>query len=755
MTDRLLRLLLLGLLLTGMGCGAYFNTYYNAREAYDEGVRTQERSGDRAARTSFDKCLRVSSKLLQFYPESRWVDNTILLIGQCYVHMEQYHRALRKFDELEAEFPDSELMPDVRIWRARSLLALERDEACRAELGRLKGVKLNREQRVELNKVWASLHQFEENLDQLVETQQKLLDSARKRSDKAKINLEIAHSYETLGQWELALKHFGNARRHRPNHDLLLESWLGSLDNMLRLGRLQTVERRLRKLKKDERFFEERHALLLREAWLFEAKGQVTQAEELWREILLEHKSTTSSSASAYGLARRFLIQKAEPDSAEVYYKRSKQEKSTSIWADSSASALDLLGNLRSTQNKARDLDMARQFLLNGLVPDTARVRLALARLENLRPALLDSLNAVADSTLALAPPLEEDSTAVIQALPNVAEEPQGREDEPAAKGKSRRRRLFDFDRKEREEARQDSLRQVQLADSLANLAAAQLQAERDSVWTLAILDTLLTPQIDSLTILQESDSLARLLVEERFTYAELLARKLRRLDQADSLYSLLLADSTTGDEQMARLWYAYGRMKIMQERDTSGYDWMRNLVERYPLALASNPARAMLGLPPAVTAEDSAAVLLELAQEQRFAGDRPLEDVLAAYRTCTERYPETRAAYTAWIAMGVLALEDLENPAMAEESFRQALRRFPEGEANTQLLKRLGIAVLADDAAKVEVPVQEVEVSVEQRDESGRFTDQDLQLDIEERLDKLRQRFESIGRISLERVLE
>ncbi len=755
MTDRLLRTLLMSLLLLGMGCGAYFNTYYNAREAYDEGVRTQERSGDRAARTSFDKCLRVSSKLLQFYPESRWVDNTILLIGQCYVHMEQYHRALRKFDELEARFPDSELMPDVRIWRARSLLALERDEACRAELGRLKGLKLNREQRVELNKVWATLHQSEEDLDRLVETQQKLLEIARKKSDKTRINLEIAHSYEALGEWELALKHFGNARRHRPNHELLLESWLGSLDNMLRLGRLQTVERRLKKLKKDERFFDERHALLLREAWLFEAKGQVTQAEEAWRGILLEHKSTTSSSASAYGLARRFLIQKAEPDSAEVYYKRSKQEKSTSIWADSSASALDLLGNLRSTQNSARDLDLAMQYLLNGLNPDTARVRMAAARLENLRPGLLDSLNAAFDSALALNPLPEADSTAKPDALPEIATEPQTSEDEPAAKGKSRRRKLFDFDRKEREEARQDSLEAAQRADSLASVAAARLQAERDSVWTLAILDTLTTPVIDSLTIMQESDSLARLLVEERFTYAELLARKLRRLDQADSLYSLLLADSTTGDEQMARLWYAYGRMKIVQQRDTSGYDWMRDLVERYPLALASNPARAMLGLPPAVTAEDSAAVLLDRAQTLRFEGTVQLGEVLAAYRACTERYPETQAAYTAWIAMGVLALEDLENPAMAEESFRQALRRFPDGEANTQLLRRLGIAVLEEEAAEVDIPVQEIEVSVEQRDESGRFTDQDLQLDIEERLDKLRQRFESIGRISLERVLE
>lgn len=726
-------------------CGAYFNTYYNAKQAYDEGVRTLDRSGERSARNSFDKCLRVSSKLLQFYPESRWVDNTILLIGQCYVHMDQHHRALRKFDELEARFPDSELLNEARIWRARSLLALERDDACLSELGRLKGQKLSRQLQVELNRVYEELYRGENDLGRLIDTQQRLLEVARKRSDKARINVNIARTYEELGDWEKALKHFGNSRRYPSSHDLLLESWLGSLDNMLRLGRLETAERRLRKLEKDERFFERRHTLQLRRAWLAEARGNPQEAISLWRTILEDFRSTESSSAAAYGLGRRFLLIDMEPDSAEVYYKRAKQEKGSSIWADSSQAALDLLGHLRDTRNSISELDGALSRLTWELIPDSARTYRAQNLLESLRPALLDSLDRA--DTLGVA-------TADSSIVDGPAEDPASIEPDRRPKGNSRRSKLFDFKRKEREAMRADSLRRVQVEDSLAQVVESRRLARLDSLWIESILDTLSQPAIDSNRVAAEMDSLQRQLLEERFTFAELQARKLGRPEQADSLLLLLLKDPAASDEQAARLHYAYGRLRLVQFEDSSGYRWLERLIEQYPLALAANPARSLLGLPPAVTSEDSAAVLLEEAQAKWLDGSE-LEAVLEAYQTCAERYPESRAAYTAWIAMGVIALEDLENPTLAEEQFREAMRRFPDGEANDQLRQRLGLASLDLEEEEEELPDQQVSLSQVRQDDEGRFVDPELELSVEQRLAALRERFATVGRVAVDRTLE
>ncbi|MCA9787785.1 MAG: hypothetical protein KC488_14645, partial [Candidatus Cloacimonetes bacterium] len=92
------RLMLLCVLLAGLGGCAYFNTYYNARASYKDGLKKKlESSGANAGEAQFKQSNTVSSKLLQFYPESRWVDDTILLIGLCYLEMGQHHRALRKF----------------------------------------------------------------------------------------------------------------------------------------------------------------------------------------------------------------------------------------------------------------------------------------------------------------------------------------------------------------------------------------------------------------------------------------------------------------------------------------------------------------------------------------------------------------------------------------------------------------------------------------------------------------------------------
>ncbi|MFA7331500.1 MAG: tetratricopeptide repeat protein [Candidatus Delongbacteria bacterium] len=779
--SRLLRplLWLLPALLLGSGCGAYFNTYYNADKAYRKGERLQADSGAKTARAQYDECLKISSKLLQFYPESRWVDNTILLVGQCYVRMDQQRRALRKFDELEARFPDSPLLPRARIWRARALLALENEGACLEELARLPLDDLPRADRVEALRVYADLYRGDGDRERLVETLDRLLKIARRNQDRAAIHLDMAAVQEESGQWEEALKHYNAVRRFRPLRSPLLKSWLGSLDNNLRLGRLDVVERRLRKLGKDERFYPDRHALQLREGWLRERRGQLAEARADWNAILKDVPRTESSAAASHSLAQAFLRHDGQLDSARVYFKRTATEQSGSRWADSSAVALTLVDALDRTHKEIRRLDGLISHTLAGLCPDSVRVQFAQTLLPRLR-ARQDSLRA--DSLRVLGAPdslgtgdsltTQQVDAALLPATPPAKSPPPrpadalgkgeparpdslGRPESGGRKGGSRVR-LFDFQKKEREVAQADSLRRAHEADSLKRVDDELRRRRSDSLLVAAVLDTLSHwPDIDSLRLQATGDSLSRLRFDQHFYLAELQTLRMYRAPVADSLLTLLLAEPSASDEQAARLHYAYGSLRLDAFADSSGRRYLETLLRRWPLSLAANPARDRLGLPRTLSEADSAAVRLALAEELRLEGRDPL-GAIRAYRQVAEDHPSTPQAATALLAAAAVAWEDLENPALANGFYRRYLRAYPQHAAADQVRRRLGQAVAEPEAAVARVEeTQQVTVTEARVDESGVFVDPDAGRPLGERLQSLRERFRELGRLKLEQILE
>lgn len=117
---KLRRLLpLFGLLVAGC---AYFNTYYNARNYYRDGLKLKEQQQVSQAKARFEKSIEKSALVISRWPQSRWVDDATFLIGRSYYEMGQYGRALRHFERLALAFPNSPLVPEARLFRGMSLL---------------------------------------------------------------------------------------------------------------------------------------------------------------------------------------------------------------------------------------------------------------------------------------------------------------------------------------------------------------------------------------------------------------------------------------------------------------------------------------------------------------------------------------------------------------------------------------------------------------------------------------------------------
>ncbi|MEO6461802.1 MAG: tetratricopeptide repeat protein, partial [Candidatus Eisenbacteria bacterium] len=111
------------------GC-AYFNTFYSAKKNFSDAEEQMALLPDPEVRagasqaTLYDKAIQGASRILIEYPNSKWVDDAVLLIGRSQLAKGDYELAQVKFAELAVTFPQSELRSDAMFWSA---VAAERD----------------------------------------------------------------------------------------------------------------------------------------------------------------------------------------------------------------------------------------------------------------------------------------------------------------------------------------------------------------------------------------------------------------------------------------------------------------------------------------------------------------------------------------------------------------------------------------------------------------------------------------------------
>jgi TolA-binding protein len=112
---------------------AYFNTFYNAQDAYTKAEEevwampeTRESGHNlliplnisQGAKTKFTAVIEKCSKLLQYHPDASLVDDALMMIGRSYYYQNEFQKAERKFKELIDGYPNSDLALEAQVLMA-------------------------------------------------------------------------------------------------------------------------------------------------------------------------------------------------------------------------------------------------------------------------------------------------------------------------------------------------------------------------------------------------------------------------------------------------------------------------------------------------------------------------------------------------------------------------------------------------------------------------------------------------------------
>lgn len=304
---------MMGLALAGVGCSgssflgagytnftAYYNTFYNANKAFDEGMKSVA-SGDapidrrhyisifqqpgQGSNKSFKKAIDKSASLLREHPDSKWVDDALILIGKSYYFQQNFVGAEQKFREvIDAE---TELEGKARFWLARTLAAADRfDEAAQAitaGLGEQQdfGTWTDRLQLVR-GQIAVRQGRWEGAETALAQG----LDGSVPDEAAARAAFLLGQVRETLGQYDAAATAYDRVSEYGPRYELAYAAQFNVVRTMGLRGDTDAALDRLRGMERDGKNYDRRFELALLRGRLHRIQGKPEEARKTLRGLL-------------------------------------------------------------------------------------------------------------------------------------------------------------------------------------------------------------------------------------------------------------------------------------------------------------------------------------------------------------------------------------------------------------------------------------------------------------------------------------
>ncbi len=343
---------------------AYFNTFHNTKELYREALKErQKRQGaaiTAAEKKKYDDTIAKASKILEVYPDSKYVDDALFILGECLYYKEEYIKAQRKFQELGQYFPKSKYYHRARIWLAKSNIEMQDYSSARLVLTELlKKEKLKDEIREESRFLLGEIHFKQQSYDPAELEYKAAAHTSRSKMVKSKAYYQLGECQIINGKPIEAAASFKSALKYDTQDVREFEALLSYARALKLSGDFNAAKTVCEDLLENE-LFKRKHgfvqleladityrrgvALLKKsDANQPEYLGKVHDALEQYELLVLENKRSEAAATAYYRMARIYELDLRSFAKAKENYDKVKIEFNKSEYvAESSRRARDI-----------------------------------------------------------------------------------------------------------------------------------------------------------------------------------------------------------------------------------------------------------------------------------------------------------------------------------------------------------------------------------------------------------------------------
>ena len=630
------------------GCGAYFNTFYNAKKFYAEAEKKRIRQEKqlRKSQTSvkltqrqrtqrrssnipeYRKAIEKASKVLQLYPNSKYVDDALMIIGESFYHQHEYIKAQRKFNELLTAFPNSEFAPKAKLLLGKTEVALGNYGEAENTLNELLLDKKNKkyfpDTRLELGDLYFQQKLYSQAVGQYEQTINKIKD----RDVRAQAQIRIGECYLQLENYAKAATAFKRVRKYKADIELRYQADLKygfCLRKLHQYKKALDVYNRMLKLTLTNY---EIGNVYLQSALTMEEMGDFKHAREAFQNVIDNYPRTAASAEAYYRMGLYELNKNRDFDQALEYFQKAEKEYSRADFIKDVKKEIESIKKLHKLEDTIWALEDAYVRKLNNEYDES------------------DSLLILSEADSARTDSIRLDSLRII--------------------------------------ARRDSIK----ADSLRALKGIERGSYDDSLFTQQLREkkaredsvrrAKLKAMERSIKIPSDPEEIKKMLVQRDFQLAELYYFQFSMSDSALNEYNNLIANFPD-DPGIPKAFFSMAYIYRQDQKDTTRADSLyREIIQNYPKTEYAAEARKTLGLPPIEDQNLEAEAVFLKAEKLNFDQNMPKE-AIKKYQEIIRKFPNSVFAPKAQYAIAWIYENELASKDRALQAYETLKKNFPK----------------------------------------------------------------------------
>ncbi len=362
-------LLMLAALFALQGC-AYFNTYYNTKKLYKEALEENKRRKDEKPTSSeiqkYDKTIEKASKILQFHSTSKYVDDALLMIGECFFYKQEYLKALRKFDELTTNYPKSGLAPQAELWKARTHIERQDFISAIRVLQDLLDEKKKGEVVDQAQYYLGELYFRQKDYAKAEELYERAAKKLGNEKMRAAAYMRLGDCRSQLKQFAPAAKAYDQAAKQSKEIDLKFKANLAMARALKDDKRYDLTARKLNHMWSESNTHPEIAWVKYELAMCTLLKGERDEAAAQLASLNVNYKRTDASAAAYFALGDLFQRYRHDYEKAKENYDKVRTESSRTEYVRPAQERSKAIEEFLKLRNSLKVLELQRASLQSG-----------------------------------------------------------------------------------------------------------------------------------------------------------------------------------------------------------------------------------------------------------------------------------------------------------------------------------------------------------------------------------------------------
>ena len=352
---------------------AYFNTFYNANQYYDEATKIRlEKDGQAVPIKAIDKygkAIEKCKKVLRDFPQSRFYNDAILLMAKAQYFKSDYDLALENLNEILSVGTEKQA-EEAKYWKA---LCKWKKGNLQTSMNELKFLLKNSTSKPILSKCHLTLAEISTELinpDSALFHLKKAAKITQDRDEKGVIYGRLAELAFDLEQYSTALDGYSNVIAHSLSKEKIENAHLQMLKILRKQKKYKLASRKIKTLLTDDKFKRISGDLELELVNLYKAEGEFDEIEIRLASIVNDYQRTKVSAEAYYQLGEIYISKKWDLEKAKDYFEKVSKESNKSLF---SSSARSKVSAINTYQKSEQDIQIINASEMEQYVADSTR----------------------------------------------------------------------------------------------------------------------------------------------------------------------------------------------------------------------------------------------------------------------------------------------------------------------------------------------------------------------------------------------